>query len=140
MSIERTLVIIKPDGVRRGLIGEVISRFEKKGLRIIAMKMLRISREIAEKLYEEHRGKDFYEPLINFMISGPSVALVVEGYSAIEAVRNIIGPTNGVKAPPGTIRGDYALSVRENVVHASDSSSKADYEIKLFFSDEEIVG
>ncbi|MEM1661340.1 MAG: nucleoside-diphosphate kinase [Desulfurococcaceae archaeon] len=140
MSIERTLVIIKPDGVRRGLIGEVISRFEKKGLRIIAMKMLRISREIAEKLYEEHRGKDFYEPLINFMISGPSVALVVEGYSAIEAVRNIIGPTNGVKAPPGTIRGDYALSVKENVVHASDSSSKADYEIKLFFSDEEIVG
>ncbi|MEM0355760.1 MAG: nucleoside-diphosphate kinase [Desulfurococcaceae archaeon] len=140
MSIERTLVIIKPDGVRRGLIGEVISRFEKKGLRIIAMKMLRISREIAEKLYEEHRGKDFYEPLINFMISGPSVVLVVEGYSAIEAVRNIIGPTNGVKAPPGTIRGDYALSVRENVVHASDSSSKADYEIKLFFSDEEIVG
>jgi len=140
LSIERTLVIIKPDGVRRGLIGEVISRFEKKGLRIIAMKMLRISREIAEKLYEEHRGKDFYEPLINFMISGPSVALVVEGYSAIEAVRNIIGPTNGVKAPPGTIRGDYALSVRENVVHASDSSSKADYEIKLFFSDEEIVG
>lgn len=139
MSIERTLVLIKPDGVKRGLIGQVISRLENKGLRIIGIKMMRMNRETAEKLYDVHRGKDFYEPLIDFLLSGPVVAIVVEGYSAVEVVRNLIGPTNGVKAPPGTIRGDYALSIRENIVHASDSQVRADYEIKLFFRDEEIV-
>lgn len=139
MNVERTLVLVKPDGVKRGLIGEVISRLEKKGLRILGIKMLKMTRELAEKLYDEHRGKDFFEPLVDFMISGPVVAIVVEGRSAIEAVRNIIGPTDGVKAPPGTLRGDYALSVRENVVHASSSQNRADYEIRLFFKDEELI-
>lgn len=139
MVVSSTLVLIKPDAVRRGLVGEILSRFEKKGLRIRGLKMLKMSRDLAEKLYEAHRGKDFYSPLIEFMTSGPVVAVVLEGESAIEVVRSMIGPTDGTKAPPGTIRGDYSLSNRENLVHASDSKENAEREIKLFFREDELV-
>jgi len=134
--VERTLLIIKPDGVKRGLVGEVLRRIEAKGLRIVKLRMLRLSRECAEKLYDEHRGKPFFEDLINFMVSGPIVAAVIEGDDAVNVVRLLVGPTNGRKAPPGTIRGDYALSIRENIVHAADSSARAEYEISIVFNDE----
>ena len=137
--MERTLVLIKPDGVRRGLIGEIISRFEKKGLKIKALKMLWLTREKAEEFYSVHKGKPFFESLIRFMTSGPIIAMVLEGDKAISVVRLMIGPTDGREAPPGTIRGDYALSKQENVVHASDSPESAEREIRVIFSDEEII-
>ena len=139
MAIERTIVIIKPDGVRRGLVGEIISRFEKKGFKIVGLKMLKLTRELAEKLYIQHKDKPFFKSLIEFMTSGPIVAMVLEGDSAIEAVRIMIGPTDGRKAPPGTIRGDYSLDVRMNVVHAADSKERAEYEISLLFSEDELI-
>jgi len=137
--MERTLVLIKPDGVRRGLIGEIISRFEKKGLKIKALKMLWLTREKAEEFYSVHKGKPFFESLIKFMTSGPIIAMVLEGDKAISVVRLMIGPTDGREAPPGTIRGDYALSKQENVVHASDSPESAEREIRVIFNDEEII-
>ncbi len=133
------MVLIKPDGVRRKLIGEIISRFEKKGLKIKALKMLWLTREKAEEFYSVHRGKPFFESLIEFMTSGPIIAMVLEGDKAISVVRLMIGPTDGREAPPGTIRGDYALSKSENVVHASDSSESAEREIRVIFSEEEII-
>ncbi|HEW90956.1 MAG TPA: nucleoside-diphosphate kinase [Thermotogaceae bacterium] len=139
MEIERTFVYIKPDGVKRRLIGEVISRFEKKGLNLIGLKMIRMSRKTAEELYKEHIGKDFYEPLVKFITSGPVVLMVLEGPRAVEAVRQIVGDTDAVKAIPGSIRGDFALSVRENVVHASDSLESAEREMRIFFEDDEII-
>lgn len=139
MVASLTLVLIKPDAVRRGLVGEIIARFEKKGLRIRGLKMLKMTRDLAENLYEAHRGREFYNPLIEFMTSGPVVAMVLEGESVVEVVRAMIGPTDGTKAPPGTIRGDYSLSNRENLVHASDSYESAQREIKLFFREDEIV-
>lgn len=139
MSNERTFVYIKPDGVRRKFIGEVISRFEKKGLKLIGLKMIRMPEKLARELYKEHVGKDFYEPLLRFVTSGPVVAMVVEGPRAVEAVRQIVGNTDAVEALPGSIRGDFALSVRENIVHASDSLESAKREIAIFFKDEEIV-
>jgi len=139
MEIERTFVYIKPDGVKRRLIGEVISRFEKKGLNLIGLKMIRMSRKTAEELYKEHIGKDFYEPLVKFITSGPVVLIVLEGPRAVEAVRQIVGDTDAVKAIPGSIRGDFALSVRENVVHASDSLESAEREMRIFFEDDEII-
>lgn len=139
MVASLTLVLIKPDAVRRGLVGEIIARFEKKGLRIRGLKMLKMTRDLAENLYEVHRGREFYNPLIEFMTSGPVVAMVLEGESVVEVVRAMIGPTDGTKAPPGTIRGDYSLSNRENLVHASDSYESAQREIKLFFREDEIV-
>ncbi len=137
--MERTLVLIKPDGVRRRLIGEIISRFEKKGLKIKALKMLWLTREKAEEFYSVHKGKPFFESLIEFMTSGPIIAMVLEGDKAISVVRLMIGPTDGREAPPGTIRGDYALSKSENVVHASDSPESAEREIRVIFSEEEII-
>lgn len=137
--MDEEFILIKPDGVKRGLIGEIISRIEKKGLKIKALKMLKLSREMAEKLYDIHRGKPFYESLIEFITSGPVVAMVVVGDSAIDVVRTMIGPTDGRKAPPGTIRGDYALSIQENIVHASDSVERARYEAEIVFSDSEYV-
>jgi len=133
------LVLIKPDGVRRRLIGEIISRFEKKGLKIKALKMLWLTREKAEEFYSVHKGKPFFESLIEFMTSGPIIAMVLEGDKAISVVRLMIGPTDGREAPPGTIRGDYALSKSENVVHASDSPESAEREIRVIFSEEEII-
>jgi len=130
---DRTLVLIKPDGVRRGLIGNVISRLEARGLRIVALDMRTLDRETAVVHYGEHEGKPFFEPLIEFITSGPLVAMIVEGYRAIEAFRLLAGPTDPLVAAPGTIRGDHALLVKENVVHGSDSPESAEREIKIFF-------
>ncbi|MEL9998261.1 MAG: nucleoside-diphosphate kinase [Sulfolobales archaeon] len=138
VCLERTVVIIKPDGVRRGLVGEILSRFEKKGFKIRALKMIRLSREQAEKLYDIHFGKSFFNDLVNYMTSGPVVAVILEGDNAVNAVRLMIGPTDGSKAPPGTIRGDYSLSIRENVIHASDSIERVEHEVSVIFKPEEI--
>jgi nucleoside-diphosphate kinase len=130
---ERTLILIKPDGVRRGLIGSVLSRLERKGLRIVALEMRTLDRVTAELHYAEHEGKPFFPPLLEFITSGPLVALVAEGEDAIEAFRSLAGATNPLAAAPGTIRGDHALQVKENVVHGSDSPESAAREIKIFF-------
>ncbi|MQA96322.1 MAG: nucleoside-diphosphate kinase [Streptosporangiales bacterium] len=132
---ERTLVLVKPDGVRRGLIGDVITRLERKGLKIVAMDLRTLDRETAETHYEEHREKPFFGDLVEFITGGPLVAMVVEGHRAIEAFRMIAGVTDPVTADPGTIRGDYALEVQENIVHGSDSTYSAEREIKLWFPD-----
>ena len=139
MVVERTLVFIKPDGVERGLVGEIISRFEKKGLKIKALKMFKFTRQQAEEFYKIHKGKPFFEDLIRFVTRNPVVAMVLEGDNAISVVRQLIGPTDGRKAPPGTIRGDYALSIQENVVHASDGPESAEREIRVIFKEEEII-
>jgi len=139
MTVERTFVMIKPDGVKRGLIGEVIRRFENKGFRIVALKMLRMTREQAENLYSPHRDKPFFNSLVNFATSGPVVAMILEGDSAIDVVRLMIGATDGRKAAPGTIRGDYALDIEKNIIHASDSKENYEREYRIFFSDKEIV-
>jgi nucleoside-diphosphate kinase len=130
---DRTLILIKPDGVRRGLIGTVLSRLEGRGLRIAAMDLRTLDRETARQHYAEHEGKPFFDPLIEFITSGPLVALVAEGPRVIEAFRSLAGATNPIAAAPGTIRGDHALLVTENVVHGSDSPESAEREIKIFF-------
>jgi nucleoside-diphosphate kinase len=130
---ERTLVLIKPDGVRRSLIGTVIERIERKGLRIVALELRTLDRETASTHYAEHVGKPFFEPVVDFITSGPLVALVAEGPRAIQAFRGLAGATDPVTATPGTIRGDHALEIGENVVHGSDSPESAQREIKIFF-------
>lgn len=137
--IERTLVLVKPDGVRRGLVGEIISRFERKGFKIVALKMIRMTKEQAMNFYSVHADKPFFKDLVEFITSGPIVAMVLEGDSAISVVRQMIGPTDGRKAPPGTIRGDFALSIQENVVHASDSPESFEREAKIIFGQEDYV-
>ncbi|MBO8179239.1 MAG: nucleoside-diphosphate kinase [Archaeoglobus sp.] len=137
--MERTFVMVKPDGVQRGLVGEVVSRLERKGLKIVAMKMLWIPKEMAENHYAEHKEKPFFSALVEYITSGPVVAMVVEGKNAIKVVRTLVGATNPVEAAPGTIRGDFGLDVGRNVVHASDSPQSAEREISLFFSNDEIV-
>ncbi len=139
LTVERTFFMLKPDAYERRIVGEIISRIEKKGLRIAAMKLKKLSREEAERLYAVHKGKAFFEELVSFVTRGPVVLMVIEGDSAVSVVRNLLGPTDGRKAPPGTIRGDYALSIGENVAHASDSPEAAKYEISLFFDEEELV-
>ncbi|WP_148574268.1 nucleoside-diphosphate kinase [Nocardioides caldifontis] len=134
-TAQRTLVLLKPDAVRRGLVGEILSRFEKRGLTIVALDMRTIDGEQADKHYAEHVERDFYPPLRAFVTSGPLVALVLEGDSAVEVVRGINGATDGRKAAPGTIRGDFSLSNRENLVHGSDSAESAEREIGLWFPD-----
>lgn len=130
---ERTLVLLKPDAVRRGLVGELLHRYEAKGLRFAAMDLRSIDGELADKHYADHLDKGFYPALRDFILSGPLVALVLEGDSAVDVVRNLNGATDGRAAAPGTIRGDLALSNRENLVHASDSAEAATREITLFF-------
>ena len=130
---ERTLVLIKPDAVRRGLVGEVLSRFERKGLAIVALDQRRIDGELADRHYAEHVERDFYPPLREFITSGPLVAMVLEGDQAIAVVRGLNGATDGRAAAAGTIRGDLSLSNRENLVHASDSAESAAREIAIFF-------
>ena len=132
---QRTLVLLKPDTVRRGLVGEVIGRFEAKGLRIVAMDLRTIDGELADQHYAEHVEKAFYPPLREFVTSGPLVAMVLEGDEAIEVIRAANGATDGRKAAPGTIRGDFSLSNRENLVHGSDSEESASREIKIWFPD-----
>jgi len=130
---ERTLILVKPDAVRRNLIGEVISRIERKGLKVIAMDLRTIDRETAQAHYAEHEGKSFFDTVVGFITSGPAVALVAEGERAIESFRALAGATDPVKALPGTIRGDYALVTAQNMVHGSDSPEAAEREIKIFF-------
>src|SRR5579862_6120729 len=132
---ERTLILVKPDAVRRNLIGDVISRIERKGLRVIAMDLRTIERETAEAHYAEHAEKPFFPSVVEFITGGPAVALVAEGERAIEAFRALAGATDPVKAAPGTIRGDHALEVQDNIVHGSDSPDSAEREIKIFFPD-----
>ena len=132
---QRTFVILKPDTVRRGLVGEIVRRFEDRGLRIVAMELRTIDGAVADQHYAEHVERDFYPPLRDFVTSGPLVAMVLEGDSAIEAVRAMNGATDGRKAAPGTIRGDYSLSNRENLVHGSDSWESAEREIGIWFPD-----
>ncbi|MCS7015135.1 MAG: nucleoside-diphosphate kinase [Gemmatales bacterium] len=137
--MQRTLVLCKPDAVHRRLLGAIIQRLEQKGLRLVAAKLVRADRQLAERHYAVHRGKPFYESLVQFITSGPTLAMVWEGRAAVQVVRALIGPTDGVQAPPGTIRGDFALSVQNNLVHASDSPQTAEEEITLWFDPEELV-
>jgi len=130
---ERTLVLVKPDGVRRGRVGEVIGRIEAKGLTLVAAELRTLDRATAEEHYGEHIGKPFFAELVDFITSAPLVALVVEGERAVEAFRSLAGPTDPVKAAPGTIRGDFALAVGQNIVHGSDAPESAAREIALFF-------
>jgi len=139
MPKERTFALIKPDGVQRGFIGDILSRFERKGLKIVAMKMLVVSEELAKSYYSEHIGKPFFEPLIRYITSGPSVAMVLEGNDAVTVVRKMMGTTNPIEADPGTIRGDLGLHVGRNIIHGSDSLTSAEREISLFFSEGQIV-
>ncbi|HPU35797.1 MAG TPA: nucleoside-diphosphate kinase [Bacillota bacterium] len=137
--MERTYLMVKPDGVQRGLVGDIISRFEKRGFKIVALKMLRISRELAEKHYGEHVGKPFFESLVSFITSGPVVAMVIEGKGVVNAAREMMGTTNPLKAAPGTIRGDLGIDIGRNVIHGSDSLESARREISIFFKEEELV-
>lgn len=137
MATERTLILVKPDGVRRSLIGEIVGRFERKGLTIAAMKMLTFSAELAERHYNEHVDKPFFPELKAFITSGPVVAMVIEGPDAIALSRKLMGATKVADAEPGTIRGDLALTTTENLVHGSDSTESAAREIPIFFSPEE---
>lgn len=133
MADASTLLIIKPDAVRRGLVGEVLRRVEAKGLRIAAMRMMTIDRELAERHYAEHREKPFFGELVAFITSGPVVVARLEGERAVEVLRTMMGPTDPAAAPPGTIRGDFGLRITENLVHGSDSPDSAERELALFF-------
>jgi nucleoside-diphosphate kinase len=135
---QKTLILIKPDGVQRGLVGEIISRLERKGLKIVAIKMLQVTPKLARQHYAEHIKKPFYLPLEEYISSSPIVAMVVSGPEAIAVVRLMVGPTNGLIAPPGTIRGDYSSSNRINLIHASDSETAAEREVATFFDAREI--
>ena len=137
METEQTLVLIKPDGVQRGLIGEVITRYEQKGLKIVGMKLVQLPVDIAEKLYAVHQGKSFYDVLIEFMTSAPIVALAVEGRDAIELVRILNGETDPRKSQPGSIRGDFSINITHNIVHASDSLRNAARELDIVFAPDE---
>lgn len=137
--MEQTLILIKPDGVQRNLVGEILGRLEKKGYRLAGLKLLQISRDLAAIHYAEHQGKSFYPGLVDYITSGPVVAVVLEGEGVIAGVRQLMGPTNPAEAPPGTIRGDLAIETARNVIHGSDSPQSAAREIGLYFRPEEIV-
>ena len=137
--MQRTLILLKPDCVQRRLCGAVLQRFEQKGLRLTGLKLLQPGRDLAEKHYAVHKGKPFYESLLQFLTSGPTVALVLEGREAVAVARNLIGATDGAKAPPGTIRGDFGLSVQNNLIHGSDSPENAALEIALWFRPDELA-
>jgi nucleoside-diphosphate kinase len=137
--MQRTLVLLKPDCVHRRLVGALLQRFEQKGLRLVGLKLVQASRQLAEQHYAVHKGKPFYDSLLQFLTAGPTLAVVLEGREAVTTVRNLMGATDGVKAPPGTIRGDYAISVQNNLVHGSDSPENAAAEINLWFKPDELV-
>lgn len=137
--MERTLVIIKPDAVERGLIGRIVTRFEGRGLRIVAMKMIQMDEGLAKRLYAVHEGKPFYEPLIRYITSSPVVVMVLEANDAIEIVRRTMGATNPAEAVPGTIRADFGLEIGRNLVHGSDGADTAAFEVPLFFDEDEIL-
>ncbi len=137
--MERTLIIIKPDGVERALIGPIVTRFEQHGLKIVAMKMMQVSNELARKHYAVHEGKPFFEPLIEYIVSAPVVVMVLEGPEAIQMARNTIGATKPVDAAPGSIRGDFGMMVGRNLVHGSDSPENAAAEVTLWFNESELI-
>ena len=137
--MQRTLVLLKPDAVERGLVGEITSRLERKGLRFAAIKLMRVTEELALRHYEEHVGKPFFERLVGFITSGPIVAMVLEGENAVTVVRGVMGATNPQNAAPGTVRGDLGMTVGPNLVHGSDSEESAEREISLFFSPGEVL-
>lgn len=137
--IQRTFVMVKPDGVQRKLVGEIIGRFERRGLRLAGMKMLRVSRELAEAHYAAHKGKPFFGELVDFITSGPVVAMVWEGEDAVLLVRNMMGALKPAEAQPGSIRGDFTASIQMNVVHGSSDPAAADEEVALWFSEDELV-
>lgn len=138
MSIQRTLVLCKPDAVQRGLVGRIISRFEDKGLKIVGMKMLTVGEALAHEHYQEHAKKPFFSELVSFITSSPIVALAIEGDNAVEVVRGLMGTTNPQAAAPGTIRGDFGLNLTKNLVHGSDSVASATRELGLFFDETEL--
>ncbi|MBS3740373.1 nucleoside-diphosphate kinase [Candidatus Bipolaricaulota bacterium] len=137
--MERSLVLLKPDAIQRGLIGELIGRLEDKSLKVSAMKLMNVSEDLARRHYEEHLEKDFFSDLFEFITSSPIVAMVVEGEQAVEVTRRLMGATNPFEAEPGTIRGDYGLDLTKNLIHGSDSAESAKREIDLFFDEEEIL-
>lgn len=137
--MEQTLILVKPDGVQRGLIGDIISRFERRGLKLVGMKFLQMSRELASEHYAVHRERPFYQNLVEYITSGPVVAMVWEGKDAVAAARSTMGATKPVEAAPGTIRGDFALEIGRNLVHGSDSPENGAKEVALFFREEELV-
>jgi nucleoside-diphosphate kinase len=138
--MERTLILLKPDCVQRRLAGAVLQRFEQKGLRLAGLKLVQAGRPLAEQHYAVHKGKPFYDTLLKFLTSGPTLALVLEGREAVAVARSLIGPTDGAKAAPGTIRGDFGISVQNNLIHGSDSPANAATEIALWFKPAELVG
>ena len=137
--MEKTLVLLKPDAVQRRLVGTIIHRFEQKGLCLVGLKLVQATRELAEAHYALHKNRHFYESLLKFILSGPTVALVLEGREAVAVVRELMGPTDGAKAKPGTLRGDFAISVQNNLIHGSDVPENAEVEIKLWFAPEELL-
>jgi len=137
--MEKTLVLLKPDCVQRRLSGAILNRFEQKGLRLAGLKLIKPSRDLAEQHYAVHKNRPFYESLLSFLTSGPTMAMVLEGREAVSVVRGLMGSTDGAKAPPGTIRGDYAISVQNNLIHGSDNPENAAAEIALWFKPEELV-
>jgi len=137
--MERSFVIIKPDAVQRGKVGEIITRFERKGFKIVGLKFLRITRQQAEEQYSCHKGKSFFESLVDFMISGPAVVMVVEARDAIVLTRRLMGATDPLKAEPGTVRGDYSVDIKHNLIHGSDCPESFAHEYPIYFSDVELV-
>jgi len=139
MQFQRTLVFLKPDAVQRRLVGRIVARIEEKGFQIVGMKLVHLTEEFARRHYAAHKGKDFYEPLVRYTVSGPVVAMVLEGKNAVEVMRKMMGSTFGSDSPPGTLRGDFALSNRYNLIHGSDSPQSAEQEIARFFRPEELM-
>lgn len=137
--MQKTLILLKPDCIHRRLVGTITQRFEQKGLRLAALKLLQASRELAEKHYAVHKDKPFYDSLLQFLTAGPTVAMVWEGREAVTVARTLMGATDGTKAPPATIRGDFAISVQNNLVHGSDSPENAEAEVALWFKPEELI-
>lgn len=138
--MQRTLVIVKPDGVQRGLVGPILSRLEARGLKIVGLKLVAVSTDLASRHYAEHLGKSFYEGLLAYITSAPVVVACVEGTSAVQMVRNVVGATNPLNAAPGTIRADFALDIGRNLIHASDAPETAERELALWFNEGELVG
>ena len=139
MGMQRTLVMIKPDGVQRGLVGPILTRLEARGLKLVGLKLVQVSAELAARHYAEHEGKPFYPGLLQYITSAPVVVACVEGTSAVPMVRNAVGATNPLNAAPGTVRGDLALDIGRNLIHASDALETADRELKLWFNDSELL-
>ncbi len=139
MAIEKTLILLKPDAVQRGLMGEIISRFEKKGLKVVGLKLVNVTKELAHTHYAEHKEKPFFKGLVEFITAGPTLSMVVEGDNAIAVVRKLVGATNPQNADPGTIRHDFGMVTGRNLIHASDSTTSAAREIALFFKKEDII-